>query len=81
LFALDRRKCRKLLSRAMAARLRDPSVFNSAMLLKRWASPELNDKLLAAATQVAHADGVLHDYEADLLQRLQRMLAPKTLAS
>jgi uncharacterized tellurite resistance protein B-like protein len=81
LFNLDRRKCLKLLSRAMAARARDPSLFNSAMLLKRFGTEELNRKILAAATHVAKADGELHDYEADLLQRLQRMLAPKVFAS
>ena len=77
LFSFDRKKCHKLLSRAMAARHRDPSIFNSAMMLRRLGTPDFNDRVLAAANRVAHADGELHDYEKDLLKRLTRILARK----
>ena len=74
LFGFDRHKCRKLLARAMAARQCDPSIFNSAMMLRRLGTPGFRGKVLAAADFVANADGELHDYEKDLLQRLERML-------
>ncbi len=70
LFGFDRRKSNKLIARAIAARAIEPSIFGSAMIIARMGSEQFKQKFRVIVAEVASADGELHDYEKDLLERL-----------
>jgi uncharacterized tellurite resistance protein B-like protein len=74
LFGFDRHKSNKLIARAVAARQVDPSIFASAMIIARVGSETFKNQFREIVAKVASADGELHDYEKDLLERLNLIL-------
>jgi uncharacterized tellurite resistance protein B-like protein len=74
LFGFDRRKSNKLIARAVAARQVEPSIFASAMIIARMGSEQFKQRFREIVAEVAGADGELHDYEKDLLERLSLIL-------
>jgi uncharacterized tellurite resistance protein B-like protein len=74
LFGFDRNKSNKLIARAVAARAVEPSIFASAMIIARVGSEQFKQLFREIVAQVASADGELHDYEKDLLERLSLIL-------
>jgi uncharacterized tellurite resistance protein B-like protein len=74
LFGFDRNKSNKLIARAIAARAVEPSIFASAMIIARVGSEQFKQQFRDIVAQVASADGELHDYEKDLLERLYLIL-------
>lgn len=74
LFGFDRKKSNKLIARAVAAREIEPSIFGSAMIIARYGSEAFKQQFREVVAKVASADGELHDYEKDLLERLYLIL-------
>lgn len=74
LFGFDRHKSNKLIARAVAARAVEPSIFASAMIIARMGSETFKQQFREIVAEVAGADGELHDYEKDLLERLSLIL-------
>jgi uncharacterized tellurite resistance protein B-like protein len=78
LFGFDRHKSNKLIARAVAAREIEPSIFGSAMIIARFGSEAFKKQFREIVADVAGADGELHDYEKDLLERLSLILNRST---
>jgi uncharacterized tellurite resistance protein B-like protein len=78
LFGFDRNKSNRLIARAIAARATEPSIFASAMIIARVGSETFKNQFREVVAQVASADGELHDYEKDLLERLSLILNRST---
>jgi uncharacterized tellurite resistance protein B-like protein len=74
LFGFDRNKSNKLIARAVAARQIEPSIFGPAMIIARMGSEVFKAQFREIVADVAGADGELHDYEKDLLERLSLIL-------
>lgn len=74
LFGFDRHKSNKLIARAVAARAVEPSIFGSAMIIARMGTEVFKKQFSEIVAQVASADGELHDYEKDFLERLSLIL-------
>ena len=74
LFGFERHKSNKLIARAVAAREVEPSIFASAMIIARMGSASFKKQFRDIVAEVASADGELHDYEKDLLERLSLIL-------
>ena len=74
LFGLDRKRCNRLIARAVAARARDSSIFASALMVAKLGTHDFKQRFLETVRHVADADGELHDYEKDLLDRLNSIL-------
>ena len=74
LFGFDRKRCNRLIARALAARAHDASIFTSALMVAKLGSHDFKQRFLETVRQVANADGELHDYEKDLLDRLNSIL-------
>jgi uncharacterized tellurite resistance protein B-like protein len=74
LFALSPEKCRRLMARAAAAHGRESSILAAATLLKHRTPEAFRHELLEEVNSLIHADGVLHDNELDLEQRVARLL-------
>ena len=74
LFGFERHKSNKLIARAVAAREVEPSIFASAMIIARLGSECFKKQFRDIVAKVASADGELHDYEKDLLERLTLIL-------
>ena len=74
LFGFDRHKSNKLIARAVAAREIEPSIFASAMIIARIGRESFKKQFRDIVAEVASADGELHDYERDLLERLSLIL-------
>ena len=75
LFGFDRHKSNKLIARAVAAREVEPSIFASAMIIAKMGSESFKKQFREIVAEVASADGELHDYEKDLLERLSLILS------
>ncbi len=74
IFGLSEDKCWKLMSRAVSQYHKEPSLVAPATLLKHRLSTGFRRLVLATANRIALADGLLHDYEADVLGRLETLL-------
>jgi len=74
LFFLTDLKSRHLITRAVSAHARDPSLVACATILKHRFSFAFRRRLLGAAHRIAMSDGRLHDNEADVLARISSLL-------
>lgn len=79
LFNLSPEKCHRLTARAAAAHDKEPSILAATTLLKHRTSETFRRKLLAEVNVIIRADGVLHDNELDLEQRVARLLGLSTI--
>jgi uncharacterized tellurite resistance protein B-like protein len=74
LFEISPDRCRRLIARAAAAHAKDTSILAAATLLKHRTSDAFRKQLCAEVNLLIHADGVVHDNEADLENRVSRLL-------
>lgn len=74
IFGLSEAKCWKLMSRAVSQYRKEPSLLAPATLLKHLVSPGFRQLVFVTAQHIAMADGHLHDYEADVLSRIETLL-------
>ena len=74
IFGLDEAKCWKLMSRAVSQYRKEPSLLAPATLLKHRLSIGFRHLVLVTANRIAMADGHLHNYEADVLSRIETLL-------
>ena len=74
IFGLDEAKCWKLMSRAVSQFRKEPLLLAPATLLKHRLSVGFRRLVLVTAKRIAMADGHLHDYEADVLTRIESLL-------
>jgi uncharacterized tellurite resistance protein B-like protein len=74
LFGIGAKRTHKLISRAAAAKNAEPTIFASAILLKRKSSEVFRRQIIEAMRRIAMADNVLHPQEIDLTQRAERLL-------
>jgi uncharacterized tellurite resistance protein B-like protein len=74
LFHVSPEKCRRMISRAAAAHAKEPSFVAAATLLKHRTTESFRQKLMTEARNLSRADGVVHNNELDLEQRLERLL-------
>jgi uncharacterized tellurite resistance protein B-like protein len=78
LFTLSPEKCHRIMARAAAAHDKEPSILAATTLLKHRTSESFRRKLLAEVNVIIRSDGVLHDNELDLEQRVARLLGLST---
>jgi uncharacterized tellurite resistance protein B-like protein len=74
LFNLNTHAAQRLFGRAVAARVDDPAMFPAATILKRATDKVFRQKVLQACHAIAEADGNIHEFEHELLQRLAFLL-------
>ena len=74
LFKLNASAAGRLYGRALAARASDPAIFPAATILKRATDRALRVQILNACRAVAEADGSIHEFEQELLQRIEMLL-------
>ena len=79
LFRLKPDAARRLYGRAVAARAADPAIFPAATILKRATDKTFRMRVLASCRSIAEADGSVHEFEQELLQRLEILLDIKDL--
>ncbi len=74
IFELNEDKCWTLMSRAVSHYRKEPSLLAPTTLLKHRLSIGFRQLIFVTAKRIAMADGHLHDYEADVLARLETLL-------
>jgi uncharacterized tellurite resistance protein B-like protein len=74
LFNYSPEKCRRMMARAASAHAREPSILAATTLLKSRSPEHFRHRLMQEVRNLARADGVVHDNEADLEQRIERLL-------
>ncbi len=74
LFSFSPEKCHRMMARAASAYDHDSSIMSAATLLKHRTTEAFRRRLLAEINMIMRADGVLHDNELDLEQRVERLL-------
>ncbi|MFO1033171.1 MAG: TerB family tellurite resistance protein [Hyphomicrobiales bacterium] len=74
LFPLPEDKARKLVARAAAQYGREPTLLAPATLLKHRLSEAFRRRILLEAEIIAMADGSIHEFERDVLSRMERLL-------
>ena len=74
IFGLSEERCWKLMSRAVSQYRKEPTLLAPATLLKHRVSVAFRRLVLVTARRIALADGNLHEYEAEVLTRLETLL-------
>jgi uncharacterized tellurite resistance protein B-like protein len=74
LFNYSPEKCRRVMARAASAHARDSSIVATTTLLKHRTSEQFRTRLMCEVRKLSRADGVMHDNEHDLEQRIERLL-------
>jgi uncharacterized tellurite resistance protein B-like protein len=74
LFGFSEEKCHRMMARAAAVYGRDTSILAATTLLKHRTTEMFRYRLVAEAQLIMRADGVLHDNELELGQRMKNML-------
>jgi uncharacterized tellurite resistance protein B-like protein len=74
IFKIGNKRTHKLIARAAAAKNAEPTIFASAVLLKRKTDEQFRRSVIAAMQRIAMADNVLHPQEINLTQRAERLL-------
>lgn len=69
-FGLDEDECGRLIAAAEAAVAESNQLLRFTRAVKDQFAPEERVELIEMLWEVAYADGVLHDYEANLLRRV-----------
>jgi len=75
IFDISDDNCRKLMSQASKQYHQEPTLLAPATLLKHRLSPSFRNLVFTAARSIAMSDGNMHENEADVLRRIEMLLA------
>jgi uncharacterized tellurite resistance protein B-like protein len=67
-------RCNRLISRSVSLWQTEASIFPAATLMKRAMPATFCKRVLESCNRLAVVDGHLHDYEKDLLLRMEKLL-------